>query len=62
MCVLGYGMVWIMIGNVQILGKVPEMSGPNRADNTDNKPNQCPHRHSETKAVEEKQLWLTGMF
>lgn len=45
-----------MIGNVQILGKVPEMSGPNRADNTDNKPNQCPHRHSEAKAEEEKQM------
>jgi len=53
---------WIMVGSVQILGKVPEMSGPNRADNTDINPNECPHRHSEAKAEEEKQLWLTGMF
>jgi hypothetical protein len=58
-----YGMDgWIMVGNVQILGKVPEMSRPNRADNTDINPNECPHRHSEAKAEEEKQLWLTGMF
>jgi hypothetical protein len=34
-CVYG-----IMVGNIQILEKVPEMSGPNRADNTDTKANQ----------------------